>query len=206
MTVVHLVRHAERLGVGPGDPPISDAGRAQAVSAARALAGQPVAAVYTSPLRRALETAEIIAPVHSVEPRGHSLLRERANWGDVPGQSWQDFAEIWARCCAQRTLDPAIGDSSVEAGRRLEEFLAIVARESGEAVVAVTHGGILADFLLNVCSPRAWNLGDFDQRRIVNDRILELYGGIHSTRSSGKPRSIEGHMEPAAACFQPDRM
>ncbi len=104
--------------------------------------------MYASPLLRAVQTAEIVAAVLRLAPVEEPLLRERANWGDLPGQSRPEFEEMWERCNRERAFVPAAGDSSVDAGRRIERFAQAAA--SGDAhVVAVTHGGVLADFLLN---------------------------------------------------------
>jgi broad specificity phosphatase PhoE len=62
-----LVRHGqstwniERRIQGTLDPPLSDEGRRQAEALARRLRGLELAAIYASPRRRALETAEIVA-------------------------------------------------------------------------------------------------------------------------------------------------
>ncbi len=67
MTHIVLVRHGEtesnRLGVFRGrlDVPLNDVGRAQAEGLAAALAGDPMAAVYSSPLARAWDTARALA-------------------------------------------------------------------------------------------------------------------------------------------------
>jgi len=150
MTIVHFVRHGRRSGGDSGDPPLSEEGHAQAQSVARVFESEGVVQVYSSPLRRAFETSEVIARSCGLAPTENPLLRERVNWGDLPGQSRQDFDEMWARCNSDRAFVPPVGDSSIEAGRRLERFLSTV-REQGGPVVAVTHGGVLADFLLNIC-------------------------------------------------------
>ncbi|HEU4438315.1 MAG TPA: histidine phosphatase family protein, partial [Methylomirabilota bacterium] len=67
---VLLIRHAEtdwnraRRFQGRRDVPLSAAGREQAESAARLLAATPLAAVWSSPLARARETASLIAAPH----------------------------------------------------------------------------------------------------------------------------------------------
>ncbi|HET9599219.1 MAG TPA: histidine phosphatase family protein, partial [Anaeromyxobacteraceae bacterium] len=71
--VLYLVRHGESAGnVDPAlrrgdDPPLTERGRAQAARAAAALAGKGVRAVFSSPLRRARETAGAIAAAAGVE-------------------------------------------------------------------------------------------------------------------------------------------
>jgi broad specificity phosphatase PhoE len=92
MPSLFLVRHAEPAitGVllGSLDPPLSDAGRKQAITL---LTGVNLAMVYSSPLRRALETAQLMArgaPVETLDD-----LREISH-GDWDGLTW---GEIEAR-------------------------------------------------------------------------------------------------------------
>lgn len=150
MTILHFVRHGQKATGEAGDPPLSPIGREQAEGAARCLADEPITRVYSSPLLRARETAEIIASTRGLAVAEDALLRERANWGDLPGQTRDEFDAMWRRCNQDRTFVPAIGDSSAEAGRRIERFVAAVGPSGDATVVAVTHGGVLADFLLNV--------------------------------------------------------
>jgi broad specificity phosphatase PhoE len=66
---VYLIRHAQPVNLGdanlrydaPPGPPLSADGRAQAAMAANFLTGKPPTVVYTSPLDRAMQTAQIIA-------------------------------------------------------------------------------------------------------------------------------------------------
>ncbi len=153
MTTFHFIRHGRRDERGPGDSPISRAGRAQAQKAAVALANRTISRVYTSPRLCAVKTAEIVANPHGLPTAQCSLLRERANWGDLPGQTKADFVGMWARCNRERAFVPAVGDSSIEAGRRIERFVRLIGEQDSDGLVAaVTHGGVLADFLLNVFS------------------------------------------------------
>src|ERR671932_521136 len=74
-----LVRHAEALAnpelryLGSRDDPLTERGQWQALQLAQALAPLPLAAVYTSPLTRAVATARPIASAHGLsiipEPR-----------------------------------------------------------------------------------------------------------------------------------------
>jgi broad specificity phosphatase PhoE len=74
MTEVVIVRHGEteynKLGVFRGrlDVPLNDRGREQAAWAAAALRSKPLAAVFSSPLVRALDTAGAIAAAHGLTP------------------------------------------------------------------------------------------------------------------------------------------
>jgi broad specificity phosphatase PhoE len=137
-----------------GDPGLTAEGRAEVVALAASLVSRPVVAVFTSPLRRARETAEIIGQAVGLEVRVDPHLRERMNWGDIADQSFEAFVAVWERCCREREFQPVGGDSSRVAGDRLEAFVrAVASGVSVGEVLAVCHGGLIADFLLNVFSP-----------------------------------------------------
>src|SRR5213076_218915 len=82
MTTLLLARHGEtdwnREGRWQGwaDPPLNAAGRAQAHELAEQLRSVPFDAVYSSDLRRAHETAEIVAAPHAVPVVADLGLRE----------------------------------------------------------------------------------------------------------------------------------
>ena len=155
MTLFYLVRHGQvDRRADAFDPPLSLQGRAEAEQVAAFLHGQPVVHIYTSPLQRAREMANHIAAVLGAPVSMAPRLRERMNFGDLPGQSFEQFVALWERCSQARDELPPVGDSSRGAGQRVESFIADAhAAHPGTEVVAVMHGGIIADFLLNVCAP-----------------------------------------------------
>lgn len=67
--VVLVVRHAETLADGSGDPPLSEAGRARAVSLARIASAYDVESVFATPYRRTLGTAGTAADWLGVRPQ-----------------------------------------------------------------------------------------------------------------------------------------
>lgn len=80
MALVLLVRHGEtqynreEVFRGRLDVPLNERGREQARATGRALAGAPIAAVWASPLSRAVQTAEAIAAPHGLPVRLHDGL------------------------------------------------------------------------------------------------------------------------------------
>jgi broad specificity phosphatase PhoE len=143
MTVIYLVQHGEKEP-GAGDPGLTGTGREQAARTAWWLRDFGLNAVYSSPQRRAWETAEIIAAASRVGLYRDARLRERMNWD--AGQPVEDFRAEWARSTADRDYAPSCGDSSGRAGERLRTFLLDVIAEPGP-VAAVTHGGVTVDLL-----------------------------------------------------------
>ncbi len=148
----HFIRHGKR-DRKIGDPPLTSEGREEAELLARKLASNGIARIFSSPLARTRETAEIIATILNLEVTEDSRLRERMNWGDIEGQPFDEFVTEWERCSRERDYQPSVGDSSLGAGRRIEAFVSDRYLQAfKDTVIAVTHGGILADFLLNVFS------------------------------------------------------
>jgi probable phosphoglycerate mutase len=92
-TTIDLIRHADvhnPSDVFYGRLPrfrLSDLGRRQAASTAALLAAAPLAAVWTSPMLRARQTAAIIAAAHPRRPPVHRsalLLEVRSHWQGRP--------------------------------------------------------------------------------------------------------------------------
>ena len=96
-----LVRHAEtdwnreRRFQGGRDVPLSATGREQAESAARLLAATPLAAVWSSPLARARDTAAIIAAPHGLEVQETAAFREMG-FGEWEGLTHDEVRERFA--------------------------------------------------------------------------------------------------------------
>lgn len=155
MTVFHFVRHGQIDRTQDLiDPPLSAHGLTQAQAVVAYLRTLDIDQIYTSPLRRSAETAAIIAAALDLPVQQDARLRERANFGDIPGQSLADFVAMWEACNLDRDRTPPGGASSRAAGRRVEEFVTdVYDRSPAAAVVAVCHGGTIADFLRNIASP-----------------------------------------------------
>jgi len=141
MTELLLVRHAEtewnREGrwQGHADPPLNEAGRAQAQALAEVLTGEEVDAIYTSDLRRAAETAEILAGALGRPVTPDPGLREI----DVGSWSGLTRAEVAERYPGWETHD---GESREELEARVVAAVRRIAqRHPNGRVVIVTHGG-----------------------------------------------------------------
>ena len=150
MTTILLARHGEtdwnREGrfQGWADPPLNATGRAQAVDLSVQLMAEELAAVYSSPLRRAYETAEVVAASRGLEPVTVDALREV----DVGSWSGLSRAEIEQRFPEQyaRWLDYGQGWEDGETyeqmvDRVVEALQKLAEARDGERILAVTHGG-----------------------------------------------------------------
>ncbi|MFI8509793.1 histidine phosphatase family protein [Streptomyces sp. NPDC085460] len=150
-----LLRHGETdrntadLFQGQADLPLNAAGRRQAREAAEALSPGAWAAVYSSPMIRAVQTASYAAE-HLRAPH-HVLdgLRER-HLGDLDGRHRATFGRQHPDAL-RRLLDdldhaPAGGETGRAVLSRSARALVDIARAergSGGAVLVVTHGGVL---------------------------------------------------------------
>lgn len=141
MSILYLIRHTEPalrgVFLGSTDPGLSEQGRADA---ARLLAGLEVAAVYTSPLRRARETASAIPA-----PQPPVVLPElrEMGFGDWEGLTWAEieagYPEIAQRKIhAWMAVTPPGGETWQEVAARAAAALAIIRRGPFPAA-AVAH-------------------------------------------------------------------
>ena len=149
-----LVRHAEAEESARGrcygtlDVGLSPLGRAQCAALEASLAEEPVAAVVSSPRVRALETAGAIARPHGLHVVVDEGLRE-LDFGELEGRTYDEIAGTLPDLYAAWMTTPTEvrfpgGESYADLKRRA---LAAVERlrssHDGEAVVAVTHGGVV---------------------------------------------------------------
>jgi broad specificity phosphatase PhoE len=149
MPKIYLVRHGQKVHE-KNDPPLTDYGNVQANQTASYLGQFPIKKIISSPLLRTRQTAEHIASSLKLEVQISNLLLERMNWGDKLDQSFDLFYQDWLHANQDRYWKPPIGDSSYQAGSRLESIINNLSKDNVGDVVLVTHGGIITDFLRNV--------------------------------------------------------
>lgn len=150
-----MIRHGitawnrERRFQGQTDIALDEEGLAQALRTGRRLAGWPLAAVYTSDLVRARQTAEPIAAAHGLPLLIDERLRER-RFGCFEGLTHDELrleqAGGWQRWQAREPdfAPPGGGESLRAFHARVESVMRDLARRhAGHTVVAVTHGGVL---------------------------------------------------------------
>jgi broad specificity phosphatase PhoE len=145
-----MVRHGEtdwnrdNRFQGHADPPLNETGRAQARALARELGGETFAAAYTSPLRRAAETARILGDSLCLEPVPDMSLKEVdvGSWSGLTRTEVEErFSSGFARWL-QYGHGWEDGETYDELGERVVSgLLRIAERHDGDRVLAVTHGG-----------------------------------------------------------------
>jgi len=154
MTRLILVRHGETVAnrefryIGRRDDALSERGVAQAKQLAEALAMLPIAAVYSSPLQRAYQTALPIAARHGLEVRKADDLRE-GDFGMWEGYTRDEiiarggqeaeYLFAWQRDAA---LAPPGGESLVDMrDRACAATTSLAQAHPGQMVVLVSHVG-----------------------------------------------------------------
>jgi broad specificity phosphatase PhoE len=152
MTTFFLIRHASCNGLGRtlwGRTPgvcLNDKGKLQAERLANRFSGITLRTIYSSPLERAVETAETIARTMNLEVI-KSPAFEEINFGDWTGKSFETLSsdEVWRRFNTHRseTRIPG-GESFLEVQKRIVRELDTLASQYGSARVAiVSHADVI---------------------------------------------------------------
>jgi broad specificity phosphatase PhoE len=130
---------------------LGEAGRAQARRVAERLAREPIAAVHTSPLERAQETAAAIGDRLQLQPEIHDAINE-IDVGEWSGRTFEELREDprWHAWNSARAVSrPPRGESMLEVQARVVGHLERVRAEHPErAVVLVTHSDVIKAALL----------------------------------------------------------
>src|ERR1051326_174012 len=152
MTTVWLIRHGEAEGMngrccGRSDAPLSLEGREQAKRVAAQLAHESISWIYSSNLKRAHETAEILAEPHSLAVEAIGDLGEM-NFGDVEGLTYEEaeasFPAVFQSWMARPTETQfPNGESFREMSLRvLRAFDSILQLHRNRSVAIVAHAGV----------------------------------------------------------------
>jgi len=149
MTTLLLIRHGETdasdkllAGWMPGWH-LNPRGRQQVEKLAQRLADHPLAAIYTSPLERTMETAEAIARRHGIEPQPVKGIGE-VQIGEWQGKTFVEIAEVreWVAYNALRSgVRPPGGELMIECQTRMvQEAERIARKHPNDTVALVSHG------------------------------------------------------------------
>jgi probable phosphoglycerate mutase len=157
-----LIRHGESIAnlerrfTRDADEPLTPEGRAQARARGEAMRARfSPSVLYSSPFRRALETAEEIGRALGLDPRVVEDLREQ-DFGIFKGEPYATFYGRYPAGGVERwDLRPDGGEMLREVARRAGAALDRIARgHLGGEVVVVSHGGVMSAL-------RGWALGDY---------------------------------------------
>lgn len=157
-----LVRHGQsefnaafsitRIDPGIPDPKLTALGQQQAAEAAEALRGAGVRRLISSPYRRTLETATIIADALGLDIAIEPLVRERAAFHCDIGTAPAALRELFPRYRFDHLDDPwwhdhiakGVAETEAELALRCEAFrAAMVEVPDWSDVAVVTHWGFI---------------------------------------------------------------
>jgi probable phosphoglycerate mutase len=184
-TRVFLIRHGatilsdEDRFAGATNVPLSDEGRQQARRLAVRLQGEQIAAVYTSPMIRTVETAQILAEPHGLMVEKREGLREisHGHWEQMTRheveEKFPDEASEWEK--DPYTFAPAGGESGLAVtARALPTLIDLVRANPGGTILVVSHKATIRLLLSSLLgfdprryrdnldqSPAALNIVDF---------------------------------------------
>jgi len=170
-----LVRHGQtswNLGAGQvryrgqTDIPLDEVGHAQARALAVRLADEPIAAIYASPLQRAVQTAQPTAEGHGLPVVPHPGLLDM-NLGEWQGlthaeaaRRYPDVHRRWLEAPETVTL-PGGESLAVVLARGKTTVTQLLARHAGETVLLVGHqvvNKVLVCWLLGLDNSHYWRV------------------------------------------------
>lgn len=182
-TRILLMRHGEtdwnveQRIQGQLDVPLNAHGRWQAERLARALAGEELAAIYSSDLERTGATAAPLAASHGLAIVTDAGLRERG-FGRFEGltyaeieQRYPDEAERWRK--RELGFGPGGGEAVEDFfARSVATLIRLAEPHAGQHIAVVAHGGVLdclyrAAQRLALDAPRSWRMGNASINRLL---------------------------------------
>jgi broad specificity phosphatase PhoE len=214
MNRIYLVRHGENtanltkeLSYRKVDYSLTPKGELQARQTAEFFKGKRIDAIYTSPLKRAFETAEIIGGALGLRPTVLEEFRE-VNVGLL--ETLPPTAETWAEHDrivrawfeGQPELSFPEGEDYHTLARRMRAGLEIVLEGCEDRnIVIVGHGGIFTFTITDLCHDV--DLAALIQAPSHNCSITELEFERVDGRLEGalKTWAASGHMSGEAAAF-----
>lgn len=193
-TTILLIRHgetpwnAERRLQGHIDIALNDTGLQQAAALGQALAGVPLAAILSSDLQRARQTAQAVADLHGLPVAIDPLLRERC-YGAFEGLLYADIAAQYPHDYAQwqsRQIDAVMpsGERQAESfrqfyGRTNAAIARWAALYDGQTIAIVAHGGVLECAYREAVGMTPGSPRDFQVRNASVNRFSFTEGKLH---------------------------
>jgi probable phosphoglycerate mutase len=152
MTTFLLVRHAQTeltgislSGRAPGIS-LSTEGRREARELSKWLSGIELGAVFTSPLQRTRETAEMIAGRHGLEVQCRPAFIE-VEYGDWTGRSiaeLRDDSTFQQFNSSRSSVSPPNGEAAVQVQiRAVRELTRLTTEYENQTIVVVTHAEVI---------------------------------------------------------------
>jgi broad specificity phosphatase PhoE len=169
-TRIFLERHGQSLGnangiyLGHTDLGLTEEGIEQAKGAAAFLKNEPIAAVYSSDLIRAYQTALPHAELRGLKVSTSKELREMyvGDWeAKFVSDLKKDYLEDFVVRRTHRDFVYPNGESVSDASKRMHSELVRIAKENfGKTVLVVSHSAVIRAFWYNLCGYTEQNMTD----------------------------------------------
>jgi alpha-ribazole phosphatase/probable phosphoglycerate mutase len=161
MSSLLFIRHAETDMAGKfcghSDPPVNARGQRQIAELVNKIGVEPISAVYTSDLQRAITTAEALAKPLAKDPIIRLGLREIA-FGEWEGLAWKEiedrdpaYAAKWMENYPNHSAPQGESFDAFQS-RVLAEINNVLSCSQDDGQVAVvTHAGVMRIVLQDLC-------------------------------------------------------
>lgn len=180
MLRILLIRHGEtdwnrdRRIMGREEVPLNEAGVKQIHHMKESLESAPIDAVYSSPLLRALETAQILIGERDLEPMRDSRLEE-VDYGDWVGMTFRDARQTPGYVPYYERLDTPVapnGESLYQVRDRGMGFLGdLQKKHPNQMILVVSHADWIKCILMHLLDIPFRNIWKF---RIDNGSVSLL--------------------------------
>lgn len=173
MTKIYIIRHCEAMGnvlrvfQGSSDFDISELGKVQLKYLEERFNAIPLDRIYSSPLKRAMKTAEAVRGVKNIEIEPHDGLLE-LHGGVVEGKPFKEafnsiegLADTWDN--HPQDFAPEGGEPMRHAYERIWDTVKqLVEENKGKAIALTTHGGVTRCLMCRLLK------GDINELKNVN--------------------------------------
>lgn len=160
MTRLLLIRHgrstwnAQGRLQGQADPPLDDVGREQAYRLVDRLRHDSPATLFSSPLQRARQTAEILADALGLSIVIDERLKEY-DVGEITGLTWEQLVQAYPKVAegwkkAEAVAIPGEEGRASFRTRVVAAFDDIHSRHSDGTSAVISHGGTLGTYLVDL--------------------------------------------------------
>lgn len=150
---IYLLRHGQtesnskKVYYGKLDVELNVKGKAQCEAIGKRLKDIPFNKVYTSTMKRAVQTAEIALSAKKYEFIKDERINEM-NLGEFEGKNYEEnqknYPEEWKKWTEDwKGYAPPNGESYIEFYNRIKNFIEDIIKHDDENILIVTHGGVI---------------------------------------------------------------
>lgn len=176
---IYIFRHGQtdynvsRRVMGQLDIPLNETGIAQAVELAEKIANMHIEAIYTSPLLRAKQTAQIVADKNNIKIITDDRLKERNNGvlqghivhgTDNPAEYQTDYNQLELFLPVAQLNDnnwkPDGGESRTECWERAKKAITTIVKNTPYDTIAISTHSVIMRGILNMVGMNDEKIGN----------------------------------------------